>query len=120
MSCRGRSGAARGDRRRAGRPAAGLGGDRVWAAAAKLGVISEMIRREAPFARQRPRRPAETWSPSLRYELAGALACSTQSAETIASLAWQLQARLPGIGALLDDGTLTFPKAGAVAEHSST
>src|SRR5580658_3975681 len=58
----------------------------------------------------------ETWSPSLRYELAGALACSTQSADGIASLAWELQARLGGIGARLADGTLTQPKAKAVAE----
>ena len=58
----------------------------------------------------------ETWSRSLRYELSGALACSTQSAESIASLAWQLGARLPRIGARLDDGTLTSPKAKAIAE----
>ena len=71
-------------------------------------------------ARRRPapttatcRRPGRA---SLRYELAGALACSTQSAESTASLAWQLGARLPGIGARLDDGTLTGPKARAVAE----
>jgi Domain of unknown function (DUF222) len=31
-------------------------------------------------------------------------------------LAWELQARLPGIGALLNDGTLTLPKARAVIE----
>jgi hypothetical protein len=54
--------------------------------------------------------------PSLRHELALALACSVQSAETTAWLAWERQARLPGIGALLDDGTLTLPKARAVIE----
>ena len=58
----------------------------------------------------------EDWSRSLRYELAGALACSTQSAESTASLAWQLGARLPRIAARLDDGTLTSGKARAVAE----
>ena len=31
-------------------------------------------------------------------------------------MAWQLQARLPGIGARLDDGTLTLAKARAVIE----
>ena len=88
-----------------------------WAAGAKLGVIREMMRREG-----RRRRAAvhgdlpEAWSQSLRYELAGALACSTQSAETTAWLAWEQQARLPGIGALLDGGTLTFAKARAVID----
>jgi len=58
----------------------------------------------------------EIWSQSLRYELSGALACSTQSAESAASLARQLGARLPRIGARLEEGTLTSPKAKAVAE----
>ncbi len=57
-----------------------------------------------------------TWSPSLRHELAAALSCSAQSAETTAWLAWEQQARLPGIGALLSDGTLTYAKARAVTE----
>ena len=88
-----------------------------WAAGAKLGVIREIMRREAPPSPGSDHGDLpETWSPSLRYELAGALACSTQSAETTASLAWQLGARLPRIGARLDDGTLTSPKARAVAE----
>ena len=88
-----------------------------WAAGAKLGVIREMMRRDGPPSPGSDHGDLpETWSPSLRYELAGALACSTQSAETTASLAWELQARLPGIGARLEDGTLTQPKARAVTE----
>ena len=80
-------------------------------------MIREMMRREgAPSPGADHGDLPETWSRSLRYELAGALACSTQSAEAIASLAWQLGARLPRIGARLDDGTLTGPKARAVAE----
>ena len=89
-----------------------------WAAAAKLGVIAEMIRRD-PHARKDGGRHGDLpdeWSPSLRHELALALACSVQSAQTAAWLAWELQARLPGIGALLNDGTLTLPKARAVIE----
>ena len=58
----------------------------------------------------------DEWSQSLRHELAAALACSTQAAETTAWLAWEQHARLPGIGALLDNGTLTFAKARAVTE----
>ena len=88
-----------------------------WAASGKLGMIREIMRAEAPPSPGSDHGDLpETWSPSLRYELAGALACSTQSAETTASLAWQLGARLPQIAARLDDGTLTSPKARAVAE----
>ena len=88
-----------------------------WAAGAKLGVIREIMRREAPPSPGSDHGDLpETSSPSLRYELAGALACSTQSAETTASLAWQLGARLPAIAARLGDGTLTSPKARAVVE----
>jgi Domain of unknown function (DUF222) len=88
-----------------------------WAAAAKLGVVREMMRRDGtPSPGSDHGDLPETWSASLRYELAAALACSTQSAESTAHLAWELQARLPGIGARLDDGTLTQPKAKAVVE----
>jgi hypothetical protein len=88
-----------------------------WAAGAKLGVLAELIRREDV-----PRNGGyhgdlpDEWSPSLRHELAAALACSTQSAETTAWLAWEQQARLRGIGTLLADGTLTFAKARAVVD----
>ena len=88
-----------------------------WAAGAKLGVIREMMRRDGPPSPGSDHGDLpETWSASLRYELAGALACSTQSAESAAWLAWELQARLPGIGARLEDGTLTQAKARAVTE----
>jgi Domain of unknown function (DUF222) len=88
-----------------------------WAASGKLGVIRDIMRAEAPPSPGSDHGDLpETWSRSLRYELAGALACSTQSAESIASLAWQLGARLPRISRLLDDGSLTAPKARAVAE----
>jgi hypothetical protein len=89
-----------------------------WAASGKLGVITEMIRRDdapRPAGGQHGDLP-DTWSASLRHELALALACSVQSAETTVWMAWELQARLPGIGALFGDGTLTLPKARAVME----
>lgn len=89
-----------------------------WAAAGKLGVVAEMIRRD-----DQPRRPGgrhgdlpDEWSPSLRHEVALALSSSVQSAQTTAWLAWEVQARLPGIGAFLNDGTLTLAKARAVIE----
>ena len=88
-----------------------------WAAGAKLGVIAEMIRRD-DFPRRVGRHGdlPDEWSPSLRHELALALACPVQAAEITAWLAWERQARLPRIGALLDNGTLTLPKARAVIE----
>ena len=39
---------------------------------------------------------------------------SPVSAEKLMQTAWDLGALLPGIGALLGDGTLTYPKARAV------
>src|SRR6201996_2948918 len=88
-----------------------------WAAGAKLGVIRELIRRDGTVLPGSGHGDLpETWSPSLRYELAAALACSTQSAEITAWLAWELQARLPGVGALLDGGILTAAKARAVVD----
>jgi hypothetical protein len=88
-----------------------------WAAAAKLGVIAELIRRDdAPPGTCRHGDLPDDWSASLRHELAAALSCSTQSAETTACMAWQLQARLTGVGARLDDGTITLAKARAVIE----
>ena len=88
-----------------------------WASGAKLGVIRELVRRDTgPRDGGQHGDLPDEWSPSLRHELAAALACSTQSAETTAWLAWEQQARLPGIGALLDNGTLTFAKARAVTE----
>ena len=88
-----------------------------WAGAGKLGVVREMMRREAPPSPGAGHGDLpESWSPSLRHELALALACSVQSADTIASLAWEQQARLPGTAAALADGTLTFAKARAVTD----
>jgi hypothetical protein len=88
-----------------------------WAAAAKLGAVREMIRHDgAPSPGSGHGDLPETWSPPLRHELAAALACSVQSAETTVWLAWELQARLPGTAARLEDGTLTQPKARAIAE----
>ncbi len=88
-----------------------------WAAGGKLGVIAELIRRDgaAPQVGCHADLP-DQWSASLRHELAAAMACSVQSAETTAWLAWEQQARLRGIGALLTDGTLTFGKARAVVD----
>jgi uncharacterized protein DUF222 len=87
-----------------------------WASAGKLSVIREMIRRDDGPANGCHGDLPDEWSESLRFELAPALACTTQSAEKLAWAAWQLRARLPGIGALLADGILSYAKARTVAE----
>ena len=89
-----------------------------WASAAKLAVIRELIRRDDPPALGRPRHGdlPDQWSDSLNHELALALASSVGSVEHIALTAWELGARLPGIAALLADGTLTYAKARLITE----
>jgi hypothetical protein len=89
-----------------------------WAGAAKLGVIRELIRREG-----KPWRPTDqhvdvpdAWSESLTHELAQALAASAGSTDRAEWLAWELGTRLPGIDALLTDGTLTYGKTRAIDE----
>jgi hypothetical protein len=92
-----------------------------WAVAGRLGVIREMIRRAPP-----PRQPGgrhgdlpDAWDEQLSQELAAALGVSSHSAEATAQLAWDLQARLPGIGAALADGTLSYLKALLVSRELS-
>jgi hypothetical protein len=89
-----------------------------WVAAARLGVIREMIRQDDTPSNSRPRHGdlPDEWDPSLDHELALALACSVGSAQRTAFLAWELGARLPGTGRLLAEGTLTLAKARLVSE----
>ncbi len=90
-----------------------------WAAAAKLGVVREMIRRgDQPWlSRQRHGDLPDTWDETLEHELAAALGMSAQAADKLIWLAWELEARLPGIGAKLTDGTITYVKARAIADE---
>src|SRR3984885_6977332 len=84
-----------------------------WAAAGKLAALRAMMREDGgggPLLRRRRDLP-DGWSDSLNYEIAAALAMGPVSAGNLAGLAWTLGARLPGIGRLLADGTLTKPKA---------
>ena len=64
----------------------------------------------SPLLRRRGDLP-DGWNDSLNYEIAAALAMGPVSAGNLAGLAWALGTRLPGIGRLLADGTLTRAKA---------
>ena len=86
-----------------------------WWCAAKLGLLRAAIRQDGDglgggYHGDLP----DEWSRSLTTEVALALAMSPVSAERLMQTAWDLGALLPGIGALLEGGTLTYPKARAV------
>ncbi len=88
-----------------------------WAAAGLLGTLRAMMREDKegrPLLRRRADLP-EGWDDSLNYEVAAALAMGPVSAGNLAGLAWTLGTRLPGIGRLLADGTLTRAKARLIA-----
>src|ERR1700761_6517291 len=88
-----------------------------WAAAGLLGSLRAMMRENdegQPLLRRRNDLP-DGWDDSLNYEVAAALALGPVSAGNLAGLAWTLGTRLPGIGRLLADGTLSRSKAKLVA-----
>ena len=98
----------------AARAAAAL--ESLWCAA-KLGLIRAAIREDddglgGDYHGDLP----DGWSRSLTADVGLALAMSPVSAERLMQTAWDLGALLPGIGALLEDGTLTYPKARAVSD----
>jgi hypothetical protein len=89
-----------------------------WAAAGTLAALRAMTREDGegrPLTRRRMDLP-DGWTDSLNYEIAAALAMGPVSAGNLAALAWTLGMRLPGIGRLLADGTLTKPKAKLIAQ----
>jgi Domain of unknown function (DUF222) len=89
-----------------------------WSAAGMLGALRAMMREDSqgrPLLRRRNDLP-DGWSDSLNYEIAAALAMGPVSAGNLASLALTLGTRLPGIGRLLADGTLTKPKAKLIVQ----
>jgi hypothetical protein len=95
-----------------------------WAEAQKLGLVREMIRRAPPPARRgQPAAVAgvlpgtPVWAEGLAHEVAQVLDCSLAAADKMLLLAWELEARLPGIGTLLAGGTLDIVKVRLVAEE---
>jgi hypothetical protein len=88
------------------------------AAAAKLGVLRALIRDDdqpLPGGGYHGDLPAG-WTKSLTHDVALALSMPAVSAERLMWLAWDLEGRLPGTGALLAAGVLTTSKAQAVDE----
>jgi hypothetical protein len=89
-----------------------------WAAAGKLGVIRALIRDDDPafLGGSRHGDLPDVWEDALTHEVALALAASVPSADKTMRSAWELGARLPEIGALLESGVLDAPKARLIAE----
>jgi Domain of unknown function (DUF222) len=89
-----------------------------WSGAGLLGMIRALIRDDDPPFLGRPRHGdlPDEWDESLVHEIALALAVSAPSAGRTAQAAWELGARLPGVGLLLRDGTLDVPRARLVTE----
>jgi hypothetical protein len=88
-----------------------------WAAAGILAALRAMMREDSdgrPLLRRRGDLP-DGWDDSLNYEVAAALAMGPVSAGNLATLAWTLGVRLPGVGRLLAGGILTRAKAKLIA-----
>jgi hypothetical protein len=92
-----------------------------WAEAAKLGVVRELLRRRAHVglggAPSMHGDLPDRWDEGTGHEVSGALKISLRSADNLTGFAWDLQARLPGIGAALANGTLTPLKARIVSDE---
>jgi len=92
-----------------------------WAAAGKLGVVRELIRRRArpgpgghlPRHGDLP----DQWHEGLEHEVSPALGLSIRGADKLTCFAWDLGARLPGVGAALAAGTITEWKARLISDQ---
>lgn len=114
----------------AGRPPLGATDDELvgimgcWQAAEAhaharlLAVLRELIRRRAkPGFGEYPGGLPGSWETGTAHEVAAELGISWQAAAPLLQLAWELEARLPGTGRLLDQGVLTGFKARIVADE---
>jgi Domain of unknown function (DUF222) len=92
-----------------------------WAEAAKLGVVRELLRRRPHAglggAPSMHGDLPDRWEEGVGHEVSAALNISLRSADNLTAFAWDLQARLPGIGAALAAGTLTPLKARIVSDE---
>jgi hypothetical protein len=82
----------------------------AWAAAGRLGVIREKIRRDdfPPPGGSRHGDLPDVWSETVSREVSLALGMSVLSAGEMTFLAWDTAARIPGIARLLTDGELSY------------
>jgi hypothetical protein len=88
-----------------------------WAAAGKLGAIRELIRRRGVPGAGSHRDLPDLWADDLSHEIAPALGTSLPAADKLASLAWELGARLPGIAAALAAGVIDYTKAQLITKE---
>jgi Domain of unknown function (DUF222) len=93
-----------------------------WAAAGKLAAVRELIRRRARpglGGYQPPRHGdlPDQWHEGLAHEVSAALGLSIRGADTLTCFAWDLQARLPGVGAALANGTISEWKAKLISDE---
>ncbi len=88
-----------------------------WAAAGKLGVLAELLRRRALGGHDKRAGGdlPDAWEDDTSHEVMPALGLSAPGADKLLDLAWTLGARLPGIYAKLADGTIDFVKARIIA-----
>ena len=90
-----------------------------WAAAGKLGIMRELIRRRGLYQAGSHGDLPDTWEGDLSHEISPALGISLPGADKLANLAWELGATMPGIGAKLADGTIDYTKAQLIAKELS-
>jgi Domain of unknown function (DUF222) len=92
-----------------------------WAEAGKLGVIRELLRRRAHHGLGgAPSMHGDLpgrWEEGAAHEVSAALQVSLRSADNLTAFAWDLQARLPGIGAALAAGILSPVKARIISDE---
>src|SRR5215469_15580294 len=94
-----------------------------WAAAGKLGVIRELLRRRArpgprgmlPMHGDLP----DQWHEGTAHEVSMALGISVPSADNLLGLAWDLRARLPGTGVALAAGVISALTARLISDELS-
>lgn len=92
-----------------------------WAAAGKLGVVRELVRRRpAPGSEARePGGPPLSWARDTEYEISPALGISLRAADKLLGFACVLETRLPGVGRALAEGRLDYGKALLIVEGTA-
>ena len=94
----------------------------AWAAAGKLAAVRELIRRRVRPGLAGYPPPAhgdlpDQWHEGLEHEVSPALGLSIRGADKLTCFAWDLGARLPGVGAALAAGTITEWKAKLISDQ---